>query len=271
MMSGTADGALPPGAGPRPNGPDLIAGVRRLPRRITRYMRRMVGRHLLGTVTHVVTSVPVAALTFDDGPDPATTPRLLDILARHGAKATFFVLGRNARRYPALIERIASEGHAIANHSYDHPKFPAISRAARRDQIRACHAAIAPYGVPLFRPPFGLQTVRSRIEVQLLGYDVVTWNACPRDWELHDADWFTAQLRNEVRAGSIVLLHDTLADRPGEPVADRNAIFTALDRFLGDVGSTLSFVTVPTLLTFGRPFRANWFVRSDDDWVNHNP
>ncbi|HEX6980381.1 MAG TPA: polysaccharide deacetylase family protein [Alphaproteobacteria bacterium] len=271
MMSGTTDGMLPPGAGPKSGRPNLITGARRLPRRISRYVRRMAGRRLLGTVTHVITTVPVAALTFDDGPDPTATPRLLDILARHGAKATFFVLGRNAQRYPALIERIAGDGHAIANHSYDHPKFPTISRAERQNQIRACHAAIMPYGVPLFRPPFGLQTIRSRIEVALLGYDVVTWNACPMDWELHDADWFTARLTREVKPGSIVLLHDTLADRPGDPVANRDAIFTALDRFLGNVGSTLSFVNVPTLLKFGPPFRANWFVRSDDDWVNHNP
>src|SRR6266849_2574451 len=112
--------------------------------RILRGAFAAVARNLIGTIAHVATRDAVAALTFDDGPHPEYTPRLLQILERHQARATFFMLGEKAHRYPELVQRVAQAGHAIGNHSWDHPVFPEISRRERRDQIRACAKAIDP-------------------------------------------------------------------------------------------------------------------------------
>ncbi|MGH8754891.1 MAG: polysaccharide deacetylase family protein [Burkholderiales bacterium] len=124
---------------------------------------------MIGTITHVSTSDAVAALTFDDGPHPEFTRRLLDILDRYQARATFFIVGRSAQRYPELVKRIAQAGHALGNHSWDHPSFPYISRRERRLQIRACAKAIHPYGLKLFRPPYGNQSIASRLDALCIG------------------------------------------------------------------------------------------------------
>jgi peptidoglycan-N-acetylglucosamine deacetylase len=260
---------LPPLSGG--NTPLADPGVRKLRQRLRRKALRLLRSPLLGTITHVHTTAPVAALTFDDGPDPTTTPCLLDLLRRHKAKATFFVLGRHAALYPHLIEQIAEAGHAIANHSYDHPRFPMVRREERLAQMRACEEAIAPYGYKLFRPPRGLQSIRSGVDALMLGYKVVTWNVVPRDWESREPEWTLNLLESEVKPGSIVLLHDVVFDADCEAAIDRQPMLTALDAFLSRNRPGLAYVTVPEMLTCGRPHFARWFVRSDADWSIHDP
>lgn len=255
--------------------PGPAAGAARVRRplhaRIARRAFRMAGRRLLGTVTHVNTTDPVAALTFDDGPDPETTPALLDILARHNAKATFFMLGMHARRYPGIVARIASAGHAVANHSFDHPRLPSLPRRERLAQIRACEAALGPHASRLFRPPRGLQSAASRLDALMLGYRVVTWNVTVLDWDPHEPEWFADRLGAQVKPGSIVLLHDLLYAADDPAAVDRRPLFAGLDMFLSRTGSRLSFVTVPDLLMRGEPHNAGWFVRTDTDWAFHDP
>lgn len=260
---------LPPLSGG--NTPLTDPGMRKLRQRLRRKALRLLRSPLLGTITHVHTTAPVAALTFDDGPDPAITPRLLDLLERHKAKATFFVLGKHAALYPQLIAQVAAAGHAIANHSFDHPRFPTVSREQRIAQMRACEAAIAPYGHKLFRPPRGLQSIRSRIDALRLGYQVVTWNVVARDWENREPEWTVNLLESEVKPGSIVLLHDHLFDADCAAAIDRQPMLTALETFLSRNRAGLGYVTVPELLTAGRPHFARWFVRSDADWTIHDP
>jgi len=125
----------------------------------------LLAGEILGAITHVATPDPVAALTFDDGPNPKFTPCLLDILEKHKARATFFMLGENAQRYPQLVQRVARAGHAIGNHSWNHPEFPSITGRERRAQIRRCAKAIAPHGQRLFRPPYGYQNIASCIDL----------------------------------------------------------------------------------------------------------
>src|SRR2546422_5376827 len=106
----------------------------------SQFMRKVYRRamwYFLGSITHVETAEPVAALTFDDGPHAASTPQLLEILERHHARATFFMLGQFAIQYPELVQRIAQAGHAIGNHSWDHASFPFITGRQRRAPIRA--------------------------------------------------------------------------------------------------------------------------------------
>ena len=146
----------------------VISGARRGVNVIRRLGLFLVG-NIVGTITHVKTEEAVVALTFDDGPHPEFTPRLLEILEKHHARATFFLVGESAKKYPELVKRIAKAGHSIGNHSWDHPSFPLITGRDRRWQLRACEEAIAPYGQKLFRPPFGNQTIASRLDAFLFG------------------------------------------------------------------------------------------------------
>src|SRR5687767_1986315 len=95
-------------------------------------------RRHFGAIHRFITTLPIAALTFDDGPHPKFTPQLLSVLARYNAHATFFIVGEAARQHPEIVRAIAEAGHAIANHSWDHARFPEISSAERRRQLRLC-------------------------------------------------------------------------------------------------------------------------------------
>ncbi len=130
----------------------------------------------MGIIYRVMTKDPVASLTFDDGPDPVYTPKVLDILKEYDALATFFMVGARAHNYPGIVERIDREGHAIGNHSWNHLAFPMIPSVARWKQIRKCQLAIKPYGERLFRPPYGLNSRISRIEVMLQRYKIIGWS-----------------------------------------------------------------------------------------------
>lgn len=237
----------------------------------TRIIRRLVGaaaRRALGTITHVLTQDAVVALTFDDGPHPEYTPCLLDILERHRARATFFMLGETAQRYPNLLQRVAQAGHAIGNHSWDHPSFPLISGQERRAQLRACQRALAPYGQRLFRPPYGHQSVASRLDALLLGYQVVAWSLHAYDWLDRDANWMVDRLVDRIQSGSVVLLHNVLYHTAEERYADREPMMEALDMLLERVSDRFQFITVPELLQHGRPQRENWYLRGDVEWLN---
>jgi peptidoglycan/xylan/chitin deacetylase (PgdA/CDA1 family) len=269
MSTGADVLGVPPVSGG--NTPLTSRGLRKLRNRLRRRALRLLSRSLLGTITHVQTTEPCAALTFDDGPDPVTTPLVLDLLNRLGAKATFFVLGRHAQRYPELVAQMAAAGHAVANHSFDHLSFPDIGHRERVAQIRACERVIAPFGQKLFRPPRGLQSVSSRLDALLLGYRVVTWNVVVWDWENRDPDWMAEHLDAEVKPGSIVLLHDCLFDADNSEAVDRRPMLEALDMFLSRNRMALTYVTVPDLLARGTPHAASWFIRSDADWLLHDP
>ncbi|MDA8105737.1 MAG: polysaccharide deacetylase family protein [Nitrospiraceae bacterium] len=222
--------------------------------------------YVMGTITHVETSEAVAALTFDDGPNPEFTPRVLDLLKKHEAHATFFMIGKAAERYPDLVRKAAEAGNAIGIHSWDHPSFSSITSRERRRQIRACEKAIAPYGCRLFRPPYAHQTVMSRIDTLLLRYKVIMYSVHALDWERHEADWMAQELAKRVKPGSITLLHDSLWNPSVRGAEDRLSMIEGLDMFLSEVRGHFRFVTVPQLLKFGRVQRRNWYVRDHNDW-----
>jgi len=218
------------------------------------------GQELLGTITHVSTTDPIVALTFDDGPHPQFTPRLLEILAKHNAFATFFMIGKNAKQYPEIVQRVAMAGHAIGNHSWDHSLFPAITRSERFKQIRECQKAIDPYGSPIFRPPKGYQSIASRLDALLLGYKVIAWNVGGLDYLGHRAEWIVDHLINKLNPGSIIDLHDSLWDTIVEGAGDRSETLQAVDILLEKVGDKLHFITIPELLKYGSPKKCNWYM-----------
>jgi peptidoglycan/xylan/chitin deacetylase (PgdA/CDA1 family) len=221
-------------------------------------------RRVLGTVTRVQTSERVAALTFDDGPDPRFTPMVLELLERHGARGTFFTIGEHAARHPEILRRMAGAGHAIGNHSWDHPAFSLIGGRERIAQVRACAKATEPYGARLFRPPYGEQSLRSRLDLLALGYEVILFDCEVGDWCETDADLMARRLVAGTRPGSIVALHDALRWHPSKdrvpkhstpPKVDRGPMLAALETFLKATGDQIRFVTVPELLRRGRAQR----------------
>ncbi|MGH7824063.1 MAG: polysaccharide deacetylase family protein [Candidatus Binatia bacterium] len=219
-----------------------------------------LARNYAGSVRCVQTSRAVAALTFDDGPHPEFTPALLEILRRHGAKATFFMIGESAVKYPEVVRNVAEAGHTIGNHSWSHLSLPLLSAEERRRQIRACEAVLRPYGQMLFRPPYGHQTWQCRWDTIRMGYEVVAFNVHAEDWLNRDATWMADRLVGKVGPGSIVILHDNIYRNVlVNGHHDRRSMLEALRLMLERLENRFEFVTVPELLRQGRPMRDNWY------------
>lgn len=151
------------------------------------------------------------ALTFDDGPNPAITPSLLDLLDRHGAKATFFVIGERVRKFSALTKAIAGRGHTIGNHTENHRALTFLTQHQIEDQLARCDEVIeAATGGRArgMRPPWGFRgpqfqaVMRTRADTR-----VVMWSVAARDWNVQPAERVIRRLRG-VKGGDIVLLHD---------------------------------------------------------------
>ncbi|HJX98777.1 MAG TPA: polysaccharide deacetylase family protein [Chthoniobacterales bacterium] len=163
------------------------------------------------------------ALTFDDGPDPEWTPKILDILKKANAKAAFFVVGVNAEKYPALVRRIVNEGHEIGNHTYYHPNLALAWPEHVRLELNATQLLIETItgrATTLFRPPYAADTQPSQMSelmplqvAQELSYLVVLENIDPQDWAKPGADIILQRVKQQRRDGSIILLHDAGGDR----------------------------------------------------------
>ena len=222
---------------------------------------------LLGSVIRVSTAEPVIALTFDDGPHPEDTPPLLDLLDRYGAKATFFVVGKSARSHPELIERMARAGHALGNHTWDHLSMPSLKGRFRRRQLAWTEEALGPHASGLFRPPYGEQSLGSRLDAWAKGLTVVCWDVIAEDWRDDPPEAMLERIYRQLRRGSIVLFHDTLYTTVDERYRDRRPTRAAVEQLLRDLGDRYRFVTVPELMRLGRPVRWHWYQRSRLDWL----
>ena len=146
-------------------------------------------------------------LTFDDGPEPEVTPWVLDILADHGVKATFFCLGRNVQRHPELFKRLRNEGHAVGHHTWDHPDgWRTPVRAYYRNVLHGAE----PIGGTLFRPPYGRLGI-GRARTLGKRYQVVLWDVMGGDFKKGMSGEACARhVLDRIRPGSIVVLHDNL-------------------------------------------------------------
>jgi len=189
---------------------------------------------LVPVLDRLATDEPIVALTFDDGPDPIFTAQILDVLAAHGARATFFVLGQRAAQYPELIRRMHREGHAVGTHTQHHRlRFhfgsPAHIQREIEDAI-AVVAGILPASPTLFRPPQGLRTPcfasgwhRTR------GLVCVTWTVRGFDSRPTTAEAIVARVEHHLGPGAIVALHDGTGLGGG---SDREATLDALTAIL---------------------------------------
>jgi peptidoglycan/xylan/chitin deacetylase (PgdA/CDA1 family) len=154
------------------------------------------------------------ALTFDDGPNRTHTRHVLAILRRHNAKATFFVLGASASRNPDLVKQIATEGHLVASHSWDHPKR--ISLEEWRTQIQRTREAIRKAGVSpsaYLRPPHGIINKAVKQACAEQGLTIVLYTLLSSDWTLPGKDKLVRQVVGKLAPGGIVVLHDGGGDR----------------------------------------------------------
>jgi peptidoglycan-N-acetylglucosamine deacetylase len=145
------------------------------------------------------------ALTFDDGPDPQWTPQVLDLLARHGAVATFCLLGENAIRHPELVADIVEAGMQLCDHSRTHEVDPA---APEDDLAHDELVELAGVDVPWFRAPEGAWSEPVRAAVAARGMEPLGWSVDPRDWTRPGAAAIVARVQRQVHAGAVVLLHD---------------------------------------------------------------
>jgi cellulose synthase/poly-beta-1,6-N-acetylglucosamine synthase-like glycosyltransferase/peptidoglycan/xylan/chitin deacetylase (PgdA/CDA1 family)/spore germination protein YaaH len=163
------------------------------------------------------------AITFDDGPDPRWTPKVLDILKAANVKATFFVVGVNAERYPSLVRRIVDEGHEIGNHTYYHPNLALCWPEHIRLELNATQLlleTITGRATTLFRPPYGADTGPTGLSeltplkvAEDLNYLVVLEDIDPQDWAKPGADIILRRIKQQRHDGSVILLHDAGGDR----------------------------------------------------------
>lgn len=155
-------------------------------------------------------------LTFDDGPTPEVTPHVLDLLGEYGAKATFFLIGRNAMANPALVERLRAEGHALGNHTWDHCNG---WKTETDEYLKSVERAQEFTGSRLFRPPYGRLT-RAQSKALLPRYDIVMWDILSSDFDARiDGERCARNVTANVRPGSIVVLHDSVKAWPRLQVA----------------------------------------------------
>jgi peptidoglycan-N-acetylglucosamine deacetylase len=190
---------------------------------------------------------PYIAMTFDDGPSEKLTPKLLDLLAAHRIKATFFVIGQNVAEHPEIVARAAREGHEIGNHSWSHPNLGKMSDEGVRRELRRTEDVIkdAIGSRPtLMRPPYGsLSTRQKRWIHDEFGYRIILWEVDPLDWKRPGPTVVCNRILRETRAGSIVLSHDI---HPGT-IEAMPATFSQLE------AKSFKFVTVSELIGMATP------------------
>ena len=165
----------------------------------------------LPVISRGTTSRPFVSLTFDDGPDPVSTPPLLVVLERYGATATFFVTGERARRYPEIIREILAKGHGIGNHSYTHDDYIMFRDADTIvGEIDRTQQVFSEFGFKarLFRPPVGIITSRYAGALQRTGLQTVNFSRRARDMGNRRIPGLSGRILKNLQADDIVLLHD---------------------------------------------------------------
>ena len=172
------------------------------------------------------------ALTYDDGPNDPHTLRLLEVLARHGARATFFLIGRYVEQRPDIVREIVKAGHVVGNHTFTHPLLIFKTAAEVHKELTDCRSALQDaIGAHsnLFRPPFGGRRPAVVRVVRELGLQPVMWNVTGYDWNAPPAAVIERKVSRQIRGGDVILLHDgghkqLGADRSQTVLATENLI-----------------------------------------------
>lgn len=189
------------------------------------------------------------ALTYDDGPNDPHTFRLLEVLAKHDVRATFFMIGRYVRERPDIARAVAAAGHVIGNHTMTHPLLIFESASQTRVELVNCHRALEETigeHSNLFRPPFGGRRPATLRIARELGLETVMWNVTGYDWNAPPASMIEKKVVRQMRGGDVILLHDGSHKAMG---ADRAQTVVATDNLIRryrDQG--YEFVTVDTAI-----------------------
>jgi peptidoglycan-N-acetylglucosamine deacetylase len=189
------------------------------------------------------------ALTFDDGPNDPHTLKLLDVLAKHNARATFFLIGRYVHQRPDIVREIAQQGHVIGNHTFTHPLLIFQHGAGIRKEIQQCRDAITDAvgeHSNLFRPPWGGRRPAVFRVVRQLGLEPIMWNVTGYDWNPPSAEYIEKKVASRIRGGDVVLLHDGGHKAFG---ADRSKTVEVVDRLIARYKAKVHrFVTIPEMM-----------------------
>lgn len=194
---------------------------------------------------------PYIAITFDDGPHPEHTPKLLDELKKRGIKATFYVVGRNVAEYPEIVKRMDAEGHEVANHTWTHPQLTPANLAREMNATSAEIRKITGKNPTNMRPPYGYlhgkgtaqKNAFARKIADEYGMKVILWSVDPLDWKYRNSSRVASEIIQNTKPGAIILAHDI----HGSTVA---AMPNTLDTLLG---RGYKFVTVSELIAMDRP------------------
>jgi peptidoglycan/xylan/chitin deacetylase (PgdA/CDA1 family) len=191
------------------------------------------------------------ALTFDDGPNDPYTLQLLDVLAKYDVKATFFLMGKYVDRRPDIVREIVAAGHVVANHTYNHPNLIFRSQTQFRDELARCELAldnaVGENHAPLFRPPFGGRRPAVFRTLKDSGMKPILWSVTGWDWNAKSSDEIERKVKNQIRGGDVILLHD------GGHLAfgtDRSFTVKATDQLIARYkGEGYSFPTIPDMMS----------------------
>ncbi len=189
------------------------------------------------------------ALTYDDGPNDPYTGHLLDVLARHDVKATFFMIGQFVEKRPRIARQVCEAGHVVGNHSFTHPNLIFVGQTGLREQIMRTQKAIEEHAcgkTSLFRPPFGGRNPQTFSVVRELGLTPIMWRVTCYDWSAQSSETIVNHAVRQVKGGDIILLHD------GGHLAlgtDRSHTIKATDELIRRYkGEGYEFVTVPQMM-----------------------
>jgi len=190
------------------------------------------------------------ALTYDDGPNDPYTSQLLDVLAKHGTKATFFLIGKYVKQRPDIVRRVVEAGHSVGNHTWNHPNLIFCSAAETRRQISETQKAIEEAcGIrpTLFRPPFGGRRPGTFSVARELGLTPIMWGVTCYDWSAISNESIERKAREQIRGGDVILLHDGGHKGFG---ADRSHTVKATANLLREYSEQgYKFVSVPEMMT----------------------
>jgi peptidoglycan/xylan/chitin deacetylase (PgdA/CDA1 family) len=190
---------------------------------------------------------PYIAMTFDDGPNAANTPRLLDMLKRRGIKATFFLIGENAQAYPEIVKQILAEGHEIGNHTWTHPQLSKLSDDRVKSEISWTQNVIkniGGYTPTLLRPPYGAITQKQQEWIaNELGLNIILWSVDPFDWKRPGSVVVRQRILAGATPGAIILSHDIHKQTV-------DAMPSTLDAL---IAKGYKFVTVSQIITLNKP------------------
>jgi peptidoglycan/xylan/chitin deacetylase (PgdA/CDA1 family) len=201
------------------------------------------------TFTGLSRGSKLLALTYDDGPNDPYTLRLLEVLAKHEVKATFFLMGKYVRLRPDIVRDIQQAGHVIGNHTFTHPNLIYRSGDQTREELLQCRQAIndaVGEHSNLFRPPFGGRRPVTLRVVRELGLVPVMWNVTGFDWQATSVEYIEEKVTSKVCGGNVILLHDGSHRAFGY---DRSRSVIVTDRLIARYKAEgYKFVTVPQMM-----------------------